>query len=109
MKLEQQAELLSSDDITEEQLQEILKQVQEEEAEEDRKEAEHNEWLAKREAKILEIKKILTTTQPHRNKDRNYSDQSGMSGSTNQTSIFFFFLNNQAQSWTVLMRETHPW
>ena len=91
MKLEQQAELLSSDDITEEQLQEILKQVQEEEAEEDRKEAEHNEWLAKREAKILEIKKILTTTQPHRNKDRNYSDQSGMSGSTNQTSIFFFF------------------
>ena len=80
LKLEEQTELLSSDDITEEQLQEILKEVEEEEAAEDKKENEHNDWLAKREAKILEIKKILTThtTAPRSRHERLYhSDQSG--------------------------------
>ena len=61
-KLEVQTSLLSSDEVTEDQLQDILKQIQGEEAIDDQKEAEHNDWLAKREAKILEIKKILTTT-----------------------------------------------
>ena len=74
LKLEEQTELLSSDDITEEQLQEILKEVEEEEAAEDKKEHEHNDWLAKREAKILEIKKILTThtTAPRSRHERLY-------------------------------------
>ena len=72
---------MSSDDITEDQLQEIWKEVQEEEAAEDKKEAEHNDWLAKRDAKIMEIKKILTTTTsaPKSKHERLYhhSDQSG--------------------------------
>lgn len=79
-KLEEQTSLLSSDEVTEEQLQDILKQIQGEEAIDDQKEAEHNDWLAKREAKILEIKKILTTTTtvPKSKHDRLYlSDQSG--------------------------------
>lgn len=79
-KLEEQTSLLSSDEVTEEQLQDILKQIQGEEAIDDQKEAEHNDWLAKREAKILEIKKILTTTTtaPKSKLDRLYlSDQSG--------------------------------
>ena len=57
-KLEEQTSLLSSDEVTEEQLQDILKQIQVEEAIDDQREAEHNDWLAKREAKILEIKKF---------------------------------------------------
>ena len=79
-KLEEQTSLLSSDEVTEEQLQDILKQIQGEEAIDDQREAEHNDWLAKREAKILEIKKILTTTTtaPKSKHDRLYlSDQSG--------------------------------
>ena len=79
-KLEEQTALLSSEEVTEEQLQDILKQIQEEEALDDQREAEHNDWLAKREAKILEIKKILTTTTtaPKSKHDRHYfSDQSG--------------------------------
>ena len=79
-KLEEQTSLLSSDEVTEEQLQDILKQIQVEEAIDDQREAEHNDWLAKREAKILEIKKILTTTTtaPKSKHDRLYlSDQSG--------------------------------
>ena len=78
--LEEQTALLSSEEVTEEQLQEILTQIQEEEATEDQREAEHNDWLAKRDAKILEIKKILTTTPtaPKSRHDRLYmSDQSG--------------------------------
>ena len=78
--MEEQTALLSSEEVTEDQLQDILKQIQEEEATDDQREAEHNDWLAKREAKILEIKKILTTTTtaPKSKHDRHYfSDQSG--------------------------------
>jgi len=79
-QLEEQTSLLSSDEVPKEQLQDILKQIQREEAIDDQKEAEHNDWLAKREAKILEIKKILTTTTTASKSkhDRLYlSDQSG--------------------------------
>jgi len=62
LKLEEETELLSSDDITEEQLQKILKEVEAEEAEEDRKEAQHAAWLASREAKKLEIQQALKTS-----------------------------------------------
>jgi len=79
-KLESEAELLSSDDITEEQLNQILEEIKEEEAVEDKKEAEHNEWLAKREAKIQEIKKILTTN-PGSNRNKHDRSQSDLSGS----------------------------
>ena len=78
-ELEAETELLGSEDVTEEQVQELLKKIEEEEAAEDRKEAEHAEWLAKREAKMLEIKKALTTVLAvPRKGDRIYqSDQSG--------------------------------
>jgi len=79
-KLERQSELLSSDDITEEQLNDILEEIKEEEAAEDKKEAEHNDWLAKREAKIQEIKKILTTN-PGSNRNKHDRSQSDLSGS----------------------------
>ena len=78
-QLEEETELLNSDDITEEQVQELLKKTEEEEAAEDRKEAEHAEWLAKREAKMLEIKKALTTVMavPRKGERLYQSDQSG--------------------------------
>lgn len=78
-QLEEETELLNSDDITEEQVQELLKKTEEEEAAEDRKEAEHAEWLAKREAKMLEIKKALTTVMavPRKGERIYQSDQSG--------------------------------
>eukprot|EP00092_Neocalanus_flemingeri_P028022 GFUD01030425.1.p1 GENE.GFUD01030425.1~~GFUD01030425.1.p1 ORF type:complete len:900 (-),score=332.97 GFUD01030425.1:356-3055(-) len=63
LKLEEETELLSSDNITEEQLQNILREVEAEEAAEDLKEAQHAAWLASREAKKLEIQTILKTGQ----------------------------------------------
>ena len=77
-ELEEETELLNSDDVSEEKVQELLRKTEEEEAAEDRKEAEHSEWLAKREAKMLEIKKALTTVMalPRRGDKSYQSDQS---------------------------------
>ena len=77
-ELEEETELLNSDDVSEEKVQELLRKTEEEEGEEDRKEAEHKEWLANREAKMLEIKKALTTVMalPRRGEKSYQSDQS---------------------------------
>ena len=77
-ELEEETELLNSDDVSEEKVQELLRKTQEEEAAEDKREAEHAEWLAKREAKMLEIKKALTTVMalPRRGDKSYQSDQS---------------------------------
>ena len=77
-ELEEETELLNSEDVSEEKVQELLKKTEEEEAAEDRKEVEHAEWLANREAKMLEIKKALTTVMalPRRGDKSYQSDQS---------------------------------
>ena len=77
-ELEEETELLNSDDVSEEKVQELLKKTEEEEAAEDLREAEHSEFLAKREAKMLEIKKALTTVMalPRRGEKSYQSDQS---------------------------------
>ena len=77
-ELEAETELLNSDDVSEEKVQELLRKTEEEEAAEDMKEAEHSEFLAKREAKMLEIKKALTTVMalPRRGEKSYQSDQS---------------------------------
>ena len=110
-KLESEAELLSSDDITEEQLNQILEEIKEEEAVEDKKEAEHNEWLAKREAKIQEIKKILTTNPgSNRNKhDRSQSDLSGSELDSAADSPMVEAVDAESPSVTETMEQEQRW
>jgi len=77
LKLEEQTEQLSSDNISEERLQAILREVEEEEAKEDQREAEHAAWLASREAKKLEIQQALKTSSTIPRARQQQSDQSG--------------------------------
>merc|ERR1719510_1929055 len=81
MRLEIETELLNTDDCPEEKMMEILKEVEEEEAEEERKVTEHAIWLKEREEKKLAIQSESVRTIRQRGGQRSRQSGTGRDGS----------------------------